>query len=36
VGAKDAVIAFNPGMAEYVVPGAAEIEEAVQDVINWS
>jgi pyruvate/2-oxoglutarate/acetoin dehydrogenase E1 component len=36
VGAKDAIIAYNPGMVEYVVPGAAEIEEAVHNVVNWS
>ncbi len=35
VGAKDSIIAHNPGMAEYVIPGAAEIEEAVQRVIDW-
>lgn len=36
VGAKHAPIAHNVGMSEYILPGAADIEEAVQYVINWS
>ena len=36
VGARDAFIAHNVAMSEYVLPGPAEIEQAVQSVINWS
>ena len=36
VGARDAIIAFNPGMAQYVIPGAAQIEAAIESAINWS
>jgi pyruvate/2-oxoglutarate/acetoin dehydrogenase E1 component len=36
VGARDAVIAYNPGMAHYVIPGVTQIEEAIQRVFKWS
>jgi pyruvate/2-oxoglutarate/acetoin dehydrogenase E1 component len=36
VGAMDAIIAHNPGMARYVLPGAAQLKEAVRRVIDWS
>jgi len=35
VGAKDSIIPHNAGMAKYVIPGAVQIEEAVQRVANW-
>ena len=35
VGAKDAIIAHNPSMAQYVVPDVAQIEEGVWKAINW-
>ncbi len=34
VGARDAIIAHNPGMAQYILPGISQIEEAIQRVIN--
>lgn len=36
VGARHAPIAHNVIMSEYIVPGATEIQEAVQSVIAWS
>ena len=36
VGAKDSFIAHNVGMSEYVVPGSAQIEQAIRDVVYWS
>jgi pyruvate/2-oxoglutarate/acetoin dehydrogenase E1 component len=36
VAAKDTFIAHNLGMSEYVLPSAADIEEAVWNAINWS
>jgi pyruvate/2-oxoglutarate/acetoin dehydrogenase E1 component len=36
VGTKDAIIAHNAGMAKYIIPGIAEIEEAVHNVMDWS
>jgi pyruvate dehydrogenase E1 component beta subunit len=36
VGAKDSFIAHNVGMSDYVVPGSAQIEQAIREVIHWS
>ena len=36
VGAKDSFIAHNVGMSDYVVPGSAQIEQAIRDVVHWS
>lgn len=36
VGAKDSFIAHNVGMSEYVVPGSAQIEQAIRDAVDWS
>jgi pyruvate/2-oxoglutarate/acetoin dehydrogenase E1 component len=36
VGAKDSFIAHNVGMSEYVLPGAADIERAVRQVVDWA
>jgi pyruvate dehydrogenase E1 component beta subunit len=36
VGAKDSFIAHNVGMSEYVVPGSAQIEQAIREVVHWS
>jgi pyruvate/2-oxoglutarate/acetoin dehydrogenase E1 component len=35
VGAKHTLIAHNVGMAQYVVPGADEIRQAVRAVLEW-
>lgn len=35
VGARDAPIAHNVGMSEYILPDATDIHEAVQSVIAW-
>ena len=36
VGAKDSFIAHNVGMSDYVVPGSAQIEQAIREVVHWS
>jgi pyruvate/2-oxoglutarate/acetoin dehydrogenase E1 component len=36
VGAKDSFIAHNVGMSDYVVPGSAQIEQAIREVVDWS
>jgi pyruvate/2-oxoglutarate/acetoin dehydrogenase E1 component len=36
VGARQSFIAHNKGMADYVLPDAARIEQAVQQVLDWS
>ena len=36
VAARDTFIAHNVGMSEYILPSAADIEEAVRYAINWS
>jgi len=36
VGARHVPIAHNVIMSEYIVPGAGEIQQAVQSVIDWS
>jgi acetoin:2,6-dichlorophenolindophenol oxidoreductase subunit beta len=35
VGARDTFIAHNAGMSAFVVPGSAEIEVAVRQVVDW-
>jgi len=36
VGARHAPIAHNVAMSEYILPGPAEIRQAIQGVIDWS
>jgi pyruvate/2-oxoglutarate/acetoin dehydrogenase E1 component len=36
VGARHAPIAHNVAMSEYVVPGPAQIQQAIRSVIDWS
>ncbi len=36
VGARHAPIAHNVAMSEYIVPGPAEIRQAIRGVIDWS
>lgn len=36
VGAKDTFIAHNTGMSEFAIPNALEIEQAINDVMDWS
>jgi acetoin:2,6-dichlorophenolindophenol oxidoreductase subunit beta len=35
VGARDSFIAHNPHMSDYVVPGLADIEQAVRQAVDW-
>jgi pyruvate dehydrogenase E1 component beta subunit len=36
VGARDTFIAHNAGMSEFAVPGSAQIEQAIREVVHWS